>query len=188
MPVSSEIEELRGRLISGEWPIQLGALEEATRLYRQLATVEIEGYRHTDNPVIYAERLAILGPSIVPELEALYESFDKGEPKTALGILLLHWGSSMGLAEVLEAVETDGPYALLATMKLAKAGAHEASRAITNLMRRWALEKPIDGTLGPNLKTLTEAMCQLGVVIPTDVRRGLEARVGKSFISLWQLW
>src|SRR3954463_4428138 len=101
MPVSPEIEELRGRLISGDWLIQLAALEDATRLYRQLANVEIEGYRHTSNPLIYAERLAILGPSIVPELEGLYRLLDRGEAKTALGILLLHWGSRTGLADAI---------------------------------------------------------------------------------------
>lgn len=84
MACGIDIPDLEARLMSGDLEIQVTALERAKAIVEAVSKIAVEGFKYTNNPVIYADRLSALGRSIVPHLELLYTSYEKGEPRTKL--------------------------------------------------------------------------------------------------------
>ncbi len=167
------IQALRERLRTGDLGTQITALEEGQRLLGSVCKVAVEGFRYTDNPVVYCDWLSRFGPSIVPELEGLYRSLEEGEARTQLAILLLYLGNKTGLQEVLAAVAPENPCAILAASKLANAGIAEAGEPIAKLLSARATSEPMDFPHLASWGTLICALIKLSVPIPEEVRKRL---------------
>lgn len=126
-----------------------------------------------------------LGPSIVPYLESLYRSYGEGESRTILAISLLSFGSKIGVADVLRSLQVDDSNQFLAASKLAGAGVMESAEPISQLLREYALNRPLDVTTGPQIGTLIDALLRLGVEIPADVRARLTGPAVSKLISAY---
>jgi hypothetical protein len=168
-----DIQELEAHLMSGDLQFQVAALEQGKRIIDDLLKAALQGFKHTNNPLIYTDRLSALGQVIVPSVEELYRSYEEGEYKTALAILLLFLENRTGLEEVVGALSKDNPYHLLAAIKLANAGIHEAAEPITKLLRTYAFTEPMDYAFWPPVLSLVDSLRKLGGIIPPDITERL---------------
>lgn len=177
--------DLETRLSSGNCEVQVRALSEARQIIETLSKAAVQAFEHTDNPFIFADVLRTLGPSIVPYLESLYRSYGEGESRTILAISLLSFGSKIGVADVLRSLQVDDSNQFLAASKLAGAGVMESAEPISQLLREYALNRPLDVTTGPQIGTLIDALLRLGVEIPADVRARLTGPAVSKLISAY---
>lgn len=164
------ILHLEQQLMSGDLEVQVRALEKVNAAISVLLKIAVEGFAATDNATICADKLAPLGPVIVPDLEALYISHANSQKKTMLAILLLHLGSCAGLSDVLGAVNRSDPNQFLATNKLASAGVRDAVEPITTLLRIYVSSGDPCHILSPKIASLIEALKKLDAEIPIDIK------------------
>jgi hypothetical protein len=170
-----DTQELEARLFSGNLGVQVAALKEARRTIEDISKAAVQGFGHTSNPLIYADALSALGQAIVPHVEELYDSYEKGESRTALAIMLLFLGNRAGVSDALGALSMENSNHLLAASKLANAGIREAVEPLTRLLRAYAFNEPMDNTYGPKIGTLIDSLTKLGVDIPSDIKERLTA-------------
>lgn len=173
MEDSTFSRELESRMNSGKCEIQISALREVKQVISKLSSIAVEGFKRTDNPVIFANELRTLGPAIVPSLGSVFESYGEGESRTILAILLLSFGDRRGVADALGALRMNNPNQFLAASKLAEAGVIEAAEKISQLLREHALNETLAPEIGPKLGALINALQTLGVAVPADVRARL---------------
>lgn len=171
MKAKVDLAELEERLNSRNIEIQACALEESRDLVRAIVKATVFGITKTDNPLIYADRLAALGPVIIPDLELLWNATEAGETRTQMAILLLFLGSKEALADVLGALLIENPSHLFAASKLANAGVQDAVWPITNLLRAYTDGPLTDPDLGPKLGTLINSLKKLGGDIPPEIKK-----------------
>ena len=179
------LRNLEARVTSGDLAIQVAALEDAKEMIETISNVAAQGFKYTENPLIYADRLSSMGQAIVPYLEALYATYELGQPKTILAILLLYLGKNTGLRVVINALCMQNPNHLLAAIRLANAGITEAVEPITSLMKEYAFTQPLEPAVGPKIGTLISALAKLGAGVPADVRDRLKAPDISEYIAAY---
>lgn len=179
------IRDIDDRLATGRMEVQASALKDAKDLIDMVSKVAVAGFKHTDNPFIYSERLSALGPTIIPYLESMHASCEKGEARTLLALVLLFHGNKSGLSDVLEVVRIEDKYQFCAAVGLANAGITDAVEPITNLLREYAFTQPLDHILGPKIGPLINSLTKLGSEIPEDIRERLTTPGVSKFVSAY---
>jgi hypothetical protein len=183
MSDSVDIKELQSRLHAHDLKIQVAGISEAKRIIDAIVESAVQGLSKTDNVTIFADRLSTLGPAIVPELEKVYQHTGNQEVRTTAAILLLHFGSRLGLSDVIDTLSVDNPNQFIAATKLAAAGVGEAVQPILMLLKAHVFERPLEDQSAPGLAALIAALEKLKINIPDDIRKRLTAPGVSSFIS-----
>ncbi|MFB2968097.1 hypothetical protein ACE1CD_03935 [Aerosakkonema sp. BLCC-F183] len=148
---------------------QLIAVEQAGKIVNFLAVQTIEAFRKSQHRFLMAERLYHLGSVVVPPLEKLLKESDNSETSILAAVILLRFGSKLGVSCLLEAVAKDEEYPCLAATSLAAAGIKEAIDPMINRLRSCDINN-IDLAIG-----LLNALEDLGSEIPSDLRDRLTA-------------
>jgi hypothetical protein len=179
-----DISNLKSCLASSDPKAQMLGLEQAKKAIHEIAEVAVQGLSHTSNQVLYAERLSMLGPIIVPYVENLYRSSVKGKTKTSAAIMLLYFGSKVGLGDVIAALEIENPYQFLAASKLGNAGIQEASEPILNLLKAYAFTQSLDSEeVASKIQTLLLSFRKLGGEVHEEVKERLTAPGVSKYVS-----
>jgi hypothetical protein len=95
----------------------------------------------------------------------------------------LHFGSRLGLSDVIDTLSVDNPNQFIAATKLAAAGVGEAVQPILMLLKAHVFERPLEDQSAPGLAALIAALEKLKINIPDDIRKRLTAPGVSSFIS-----
>lgn len=184
MKCKADIADLKSDLLSIELTVQTAALEEAKKTIDEIMGVAVQGLEHTTNKSLYADWLSRWGPMIVPDLEKLYLASATGETRTHAAIMLLYFGSSVGLTDVMAALTPEDPLQFFAASKLANAGIVEASAPIMDLLRAHVFTQPLDQEeQASKIHTLISSLKKLGVEVPEDIKERLTAPGVSKYIS-----
>ena len=105
---------------------QVLAVEQAGEIINFLAVKTVDAFRRSPQRFLIAERLYRLGSVVVPHLEKLLKESDNAETSILAAVILLRFGSKVGVSCLLEAVAKDEEYPSLAASSLAAAGIKEA--------------------------------------------------------------
>lgn len=155
---------------------QVSALEEATEIVNVLVMKAVEALKRGPNRFLVAERLSNFGVAVVPHLEKLLGECSDRETRILAAMVLLKFGSKVGVSDLMDAVVSDHQYACLAVGHLANA---RISEAIEPILKRLQLEA-LDLTEMP-IKTVDIVVCyldalgRLGGTLPSELHQRLES-------------
>jgi hypothetical protein len=144
--------------------VQIQALEELSEAVVVLVEKAVDTLKSSPHPFLVAERLNLFGSLVIEPLERLINSDVSSETKILASLVLLQFGSKVGLPYLLEAIVTDHNYACLATGHLVKAGVTEVGDRIIARLRLCQLEE-VDLIL-----CLVQGLKDLGIQLPSDAR------------------
>jgi len=94
----------------------------------------VAGLDTSYSPVVTTEHLAAVGPVLIPALEDFIRTHPEGETRTLASILLLSFGSTTGLSDVIAELRREGPNAILAARKLQEAKIDGSREMIVNVL------------------------------------------------------
>lgn len=143
---------------------QVLAVEKAGEIVNFLAVKTVDAFRRSPHRFPIAERLYSLGSLVVTPLEKLLKESDNLETSILASVILLRFGSKVGVSCLLDAIAKDEEYPSLAASSLAAAGIKEAIKPMINRLRCCDL-KQVDLAIG-----LLSALEDLGSGIPSDLR------------------
>src|SRR5258708_1484194 len=112
----------------------------------------------------------MLGPIIIPPLEEFIASSLKSETRTLASILLLHLGSKNGLEDVLEELKVNGPNAIIAAHKLARANISETGEIVIDRLRSIPENDVYDRAKAPFVNSYLAVLEKLGTPLPEDLK------------------
>ncbi|MBD2182254.1 hypothetical protein H6S82_11045 [Planktothrix sp. FACHB-1355] len=164
-----DLNLLMNNLESSQVEKQVLAVEKAGEIVNYIAVQTIEAFRKSQHRFLMAERLYHLGSVVVPPLEKLLKESDNSETSILAAVILLRFGSKVGVSCLLEAVAKDEEYPCLAATSLAAAGIKEAIEPMINRLKSCDL-KNVDLAIG-----ILSALEDLGSEIPSDLRDRLTA-------------
>lgn len=156
-------------LESSEIEKQVVAVEQAGEIVNYIAIKTVEAFKKSQHRFPIAERLYSLGSVVVPPLEKVLQESDNSETSILAAVILLRFGSKLGVSCLLDAVAKDEEYSSLAASSLAAAGVKEAIDPMINRLRSCDL-KNVDLAIG-----LLGALEDLQSEIPSDLRSRLTA-------------
>ncbi len=184
MDPTVDITNLKSCLFSAGIRDQTAGLEEAKKVIDSIVAAAVRGFDSASNKFIYGDWLSRLGPVILPQLEKLYFSTQSGETKTNAAIMLLYFGSKVGLSDVMAALTIDNPNQFFAASKLANAGVTEAVEPIMNLLKAHVYTKPLDQEeQASKIHSLLSALEKLGVGMPDDIKKLLTSTGVSKYVS-----
>ena len=184
MKCKVDIDGLKSCLLSPDFNVQTAGLEEARKAISEIVVVAVQGLEYTQNKSLYADWLSSLGVMIVPELEKFYLASVSGETRTHAALMLLYFGSKVGLTDVMAALTLENPLQFFAASKLANAGIVEASAAIMALLRDYVFTQPLDQEeQASKIHTLISALKKLEIEIPGDIKERLMAPGVSKYVS-----
>ena len=173
-------------LYSSQLADQVEGLQEACKAISMIADEAVNALSLAGNKIIYADRLSRLGPVIIPSIEKRFVSYPDGELKTTAALLLLHFGSTSGLSQLMSVLSRDNENCFLVATKLANAGINEAAEPILQLLRDVICLRPLDDKFAPEIAALVSALRKLSVPIPADIQADLTSPgVPKTISSLF---
>jgi HEAT repeat protein len=164
-----DVDLLLKALESSEVEKQVLAVEKAGEIVNYIAVKTVETFRKSPHRFLIAERLYHLGSVVVPPLEQLLKESDNSETSILAAVILLKFGSKLGVSCLLDAVAKNEEYSSLAASSLAAAGIKEAIEPMINRLKSCDL-KNVDLAIG-----LLDALENLQSEIPSDLRDRLIA-------------
>ncbi|MEM8721919.1 MAG: hypothetical protein AAGE84_21920 [Cyanobacteria bacterium P01_G01_bin.39] len=157
------LNSLMENLDSPQISRQIPAMDEATAIVETLAIKAVDSLKTSSNPFLVAERLGRFGSVIVPHLEMLIQDSHNWEVKILASLVLLQLNSQVGVPILLNAIEDNEEYAILAAQHLAQANVKEAIQLIWNRLRKSKLEQ-VD-----LIESLLASLSRLNRKLPQDL-------------------
>lgn len=161
--LNSLIEDLDSQQIEQ----QISAIEETVNIIETLAKRAVAALENSPNRFLVAERLNRFGSIIVPHLEQLLDKSKNSEVKILASLVLLQQNSQAGISILLNAIESDREYAVLAAQNLATAEIKDAIEPICDRLRNSNLAE-ID-----LIVSLLDSLNKLNAKLPQDLYQSL---------------
>jgi hypothetical protein len=170
--VNKNVEEILGKLKSGDLLNQISGMDETKELIEHLIHQAVQTLFECDSTSRYAmaEKIFAMGPVVVPELESRFHAGGDPEAMVHAALILLKRGSDAGVNLLIQSLNDQiGPCGLIAG-SLAAAGIQGTSDAVTDVLIRWPMGKDIYAA-----RTLIATLRPLGTSVPDEVLAKLEA-------------
>jgi hypothetical protein len=116
------LDQLLSDLGSQEVEVQMAALVTTREVIASIVDGAVQGLLSASQPykIFVAEELCALGPIVVGPVEGLLQRNLTAEEQILCSMILLDFGSQVGVANLLSAVEPDNEYMCLVASKLAE--------------------------------------------------------------------
>lgn len=159
-----DLQSVIENLSSNEIEPQIVAVEKAAEISNFLTAKAIEALKKGPHRYFVSERLYRFGSAVVKPLEELLKESDDSETKILASLVLLRFGSKVGVPWLLDAVAKDEQYPSLVATCLAAAGITEAIEPIVARLRRSEFRE-VDLLIG-----FLCALEDFGSDLPADLR------------------